>query len=222
MARSGHSSEGGSRVRPVSGEPRGQDPVPCRFVRAVHSALESSHLEGQFHKRGPPRLDKPGRLPSAGSPDCSLPLTTHDLNKMFALRSARQAPRLFVRHLSTPVATYKSIILSNPLPSVTLITLNRPKALNGTSPSPLSSPNLLPSQAVELTPAAHSSQLGPLPRAQRRARRSCHGRRDRSCRDYWVGQGVRGRGGYQGDEGQGVRRGLQGGLLGTLDQDDRV
>lgn len=55
---------------------------------------------------------------------------------MFALRSTRQAPRLFVRHLSTAPATYNSIILSNPLPSVTLITLNRPKALNGSSPSP--------------------------------------------------------------------------------------
>lgn len=62
---------------------------------------------------------------------------------MFALRSSLRTtaslPRatLFVRHLATSGAApvYESILVSNPLPSVSLITLNRPKALNGESQS---------------------------------------------------------------------------------------
>ena len=50
--------------------------------------------------------------------------------KMFARRSLRALP-VYGRFLTTAATPYTSILLTNPNPSVTLITLNRPKALNG-------------------------------------------------------------------------------------------
>lgn len=139
-----------------------------------------------------------------------------------ALRFPRLEPLVRFQSTGATRPDYTSILVSQPAEGVSQITLNRPKALNGSSTSPAREEE----RAFHLTAPprtrTHSAQLDPVPRAQRRPPLLLHRRLGPMRRPDRVRKGLCGRRRHQRDEGQAVCRGVQGRLSRPLDRTQSV